>query len=85
LGRPQGLLISIAESRSNARLAQWREDTPGCANRNHLNNAGAALMPEPVLRSMVAHLNLEAQIAGWPLRIANGLLAICPMTCFWLK
>lgn len=24
-------------------IAQWRADTPGCAHRNHLNNAGAAL------------------------------------------
>ncbi len=33
-----------------ARVEQWRADTPGCAARIHLNNAGAALMPRPVLR-----------------------------------
>ena len=34
---------------SEERLRRWREDTPGCAGRIHLNNAGAALMPRPVL------------------------------------
>lgn len=49
----------------DARLKQWRSDTPGCSNRNHLNNAGAGLMPASVVRSMVAHLDLEAQIGGY--------------------
>jgi selenocysteine lyase/cysteine desulfurase len=44
---------------------QWRSDTPGCSIRNHLNNAGAALMPVAVMRAMVAHLNLETQIGGY--------------------
>jgi selenocysteine lyase/cysteine desulfurase len=47
------------------RLSQWRLDTPGCSQRNHLNNAGAALMPAAVLKSIVAHLELEAQIGGY--------------------
>jgi selenocysteine lyase/cysteine desulfurase len=44
---------------------QWRSDTPGCSNRNHLNNAGAALMPVAVMRAIAAHLDLEAQIGGY--------------------
>jgi selenocysteine lyase/cysteine desulfurase len=44
---------------------QWRSDTPGCGNRNHLNNAGAGLMPVTVTRAMAAHLDLEAQIGGY--------------------
>lgn len=42
-----------------------RADTPGCAHCNHLNNAGAALMPEPVLRAMHEHLELEAHYGGY--------------------
>ena len=41
------------------RVEQWRNDTPGCATRIHLNNAGAALMPTPVLQAMQTHLALE--------------------------
>src|SRR5262245_54939286 len=43
----------------------WRRDTPGCAVRNHLNNAGASLMPAPVLAAMQAHLAREAEIGGY--------------------
>ena len=46
-------------------LARWRAETPGCAHRNHLNNAGAALMPQRVLDAMVGHLRLEADIGGY--------------------
>jgi selenocysteine lyase/cysteine desulfurase len=53
------------ESLLEARLGQWRADTPGCNSRIHLNNAGAGLMPAPVLRSIVAHLELEANIGGY--------------------
>lgn len=46
-------------------LARWREDTPGCANRVHFNNAGAGLMPRSVLDAMAAHLDREANIGGY--------------------
>ncbi len=46
-------------------VQKWRSDTPGCANRVHLNNAGAALMPAPVLAECTAHLQLEAEIGGY--------------------
>ncbi len=42
-----------------------RADTPGVANRFHLNNAGAALMPAPVLRTQIEHLEREAAIGGY--------------------
>lgn len=46
-------------------LSLLRADTPGCSGRIHLNNAGAALPPLPVLRAMQEHLELEAQIGGY--------------------
>jgi len=47
------------------RIARWRAETPGCARVNHLNNAGAALQPEPVLRAVGDHLRLEGEIGGY--------------------
>ncbi len=46
-------------------LQRARQDTPGCANVLHFNNAGAALMPQPVLDATIAHLQLEASIGGY--------------------
>ncbi|HET7296848.1 MAG TPA: aminotransferase class V-fold PLP-dependent enzyme [Gemmatimonadales bacterium] len=48
-----------------SRLDGWRRDTPGCRDRIHLNNAGAALMPQPVLRALIQHLEREAAIGGY--------------------
>jgi cysteine desulfurase/selenocysteine lyase len=42
-----------------------RLETPGCQHVLHLNNAGAALMPQPVLHATVGHLQLEALIGGY--------------------
>lgn len=42
-----------------------RADTPGCRKVVHLNNAGAALQPEPVLRAVAEHLELEGRIGGY--------------------
>src|SRR5215208_6020904 len=46
-------------------LAAWRADTPGCAHRNHLNNGGAALMPQPVIDAITDHVRLESEIGGY--------------------
>lgn len=46
-------------------VAALRAQTPGCANCVHLNNAGAALMAQPTLEAMAAHLRLEAEIGGY--------------------
>ena len=43
----------------------WRADTPGCAHRIHLNNAGASLMPAPVVKSIAEHLRLESEISDY--------------------
>jgi selenocysteine lyase/cysteine desulfurase len=46
-------------------LQQWRDDTPGCGNHIHLNNASAGLMPRPVLDAILGHLNREANLGGY--------------------
>ena len=46
-------------------IASLRAETPGVAARIHFNNAGAALMPAPVLDVMVDHLRREAEIGGY--------------------
>jgi selenocysteine lyase/cysteine desulfurase len=48
-----------------AELDALRADTPGTANRVHLNNAGAALLSRQTLGAMTAHLELEAAIGGY--------------------
>src|SRR5580765_4432639 len=52
-------------SSASVELTQWRADTPGCAQRNHLNNAGAALMPKPVIDAIHDHIRLESEIGGY--------------------
>ncbi len=46
-------------------VVRWRDETPGCEHRTHLNNAGAALMPERVIRAIEDHLTLESRIGGY--------------------
>jgi len=46
-------------------VARARAETPGVANVVHLNNAGAALLPRPVVSRMVAHLEREEAIGGY--------------------
>jgi len=42
-----------------------RKETPGCRNVVHLNNAGASLMPAPVMAAQIAHLTRESEIGGY--------------------
>src|SRR6266446_2260201 len=49
----------------DALVRQWREDTPGCANQIHFNNAASGLMPRAVLEAVTAHLNREANLGGY--------------------
>ena len=46
-------------------IQRARQETPGCTNVIHLNNAGSSLMPQPVLDATIGHLQLEAQIGGY--------------------
>jgi selenocysteine lyase/cysteine desulfurase len=49
----------------NERVASWRSETPGCARRIHLNNAGAGLMPQAVIDAIDEHIALESEIGGY--------------------
>jgi len=42
-----------------------RLETPACQKIIHFNNAGASLMPEPVLNTLIKYLKLEANIGGY--------------------
>jgi selenocysteine lyase/cysteine desulfurase len=47
-------------------LERWRRDTPAAmAGRIHLNNAGAALMPEPVVAMIRDQLDREVRLGGY--------------------
>lgn len=46
-------------------IEQLRADTPAVAQLIHFNNAGAALMPTPVIETMTRHLQLEASLGGY--------------------
>jgi len=56
---------------SDEQIRRWRKDTPGCTGgfppfrHIHFNNAGASLMPQPVLDAIVNHLGAEAEYGGY--------------------
>lgn len=57
--------MSASTLSDSDQLTAWRAETPGCAHRNHLNNAGAGLMPQPVVDAITDHVRLEAEIGGY--------------------
>lgn len=50
---------------SREEIEKFRSETTGCQNVNHLNNAGASLMPDVVTQSILDHIKLESEIGGY--------------------
>ncbi len=50
---------------TDTEIQRFRQETPGCADVTHFNNAGAALPPDPVMQAIREHLELEARIGGY--------------------
>jgi selenocysteine lyase/cysteine desulfurase len=46
-------------------IVALRNDTEGCGQVIHLNNAGASLMPRGVTQSILDHIKLESAIGGY--------------------
>jgi selenocysteine lyase/cysteine desulfurase len=46
-------------------ILRFRADTPGVQNWIHFNNAGAGLMPTPVIEAITRHIELEAHTGGY--------------------
>jgi selenocysteine lyase/cysteine desulfurase len=46
-------------------IERARRDTPAANQVLHFNNAGAALMPAPVLQAQLRHLQLEVETGGY--------------------
>ena len=57
---------------SNNEIATFRNETNGCKNVIHLNNAGAGLMPNSVTQAQLDHIKLESEIGGYE---ASALMA----------
>jgi len=53
-------------------LTSVRADTPGAAFVTHFNNAGASLVPQPVLDTIVNYLNEEARHGGYEVAEAHS-------------
>ena len=58
-------MTGVVPAEKTLDVESLRADTPGCTGRVHLNNAGASLMPSPVLEVVKKHLDLEATIGGY--------------------
>ncbi len=53
-------------------IIAFRNDTEGCKNVIHLNNAGSGLMPNIVTKVQLDHIKLESEIGGYE---ASALMA----------
>lgn len=52
-----------------------RQETPGCKDLVHFNNAGASLQPRPVTEAVLHHLMLEQRLGGYEAAEAQAHLS----------
>jgi selenocysteine lyase/cysteine desulfurase len=50
---------------TNEEILIFRNNTEGCKNVIHLNNAGSGLMPNIVTKAQLDHIKLESEIGGY--------------------
>jgi selenocysteine lyase/cysteine desulfurase len=50
---------------TNEEILAFRNETNGCKNVIHLNNAGSGLMPNIVTKVQLDHIKLESEIGGY--------------------
>jgi selenocysteine lyase/cysteine desulfurase len=55
----------IFEARTRAVVDRLRQETAGCENVIHLNNAGSSLPPRTVVERTVRHLRAEESVGGY--------------------
>ena len=53
-------------------IEKLRAETPGCQYKNHLNNAGSSLMPQPVIDAINYYLNQEINHGGYETAAAEA-------------
>jgi len=53
-------------------LTRLRRETPACETVLHFNNAGAALMPDPVVSVMTGYLEAERTMGGYEAEAAHA-------------
>jgi len=63
--RDNAMPSTRSESAAATSIERWRADTPGCTERIHLNNAGAALVPSSVATAVAGHLALESRLGAY--------------------
>lgn len=56
-------------------LGLVRQDTPGCKDLIHFNNAGSSLQPRPVTEAVLHHLMLEQRLGGYEAAEAQAELS----------
>ena len=72
-------MTAESSTTTEALLAMWREHTPGARRRIHLNNAGASLMPETVLRVVTGYLSEKRKRVAMSSPTSSALPSRLPM------
>jgi len=62
---PEQITLLAGSSFIKDDVLNFRNETQGCKNVIHLNNAGSGLMPDVVTKAQVDYIKLEAEIGGY--------------------